>query len=70
MLIQTHDKESLKKNIIAIGQQLIKRADDITNDINKVTEVKITASLKYGEVANFEITKNYDACFEESEVEE
>jgi hypothetical protein len=70
MFIQTHDKESAKKNIIAIGQQLIKRADDITNDLDKVTNITICANLEYGEIAKFDVTKNYDACFEESEVEE
>lgn len=70
MFIRTHDKESAKKNIIAIGQELIKRADDITNDLDKVIEIKIVASLKYDEIANFDIIKNYQACFEESEVDE
>lgn len=47
-------KENVKKSIIAIGQELIKRASDIVNDLK-------------GEITNFDIKKNYVAVFEEKE---
>ena len=34
-------KEDVKKGIIAIGQELIKRADDITNDLERVGTITI-----------------------------
>ena len=36
-------KENVKKSIIAIGQELIKRADDITNDLKFVANIEIYA---------------------------
>lgn len=32
-------KEKVKESIIAIGQELIKRADDITNDLEFVANI-------------------------------
>ena len=34
-------KEKVKESIIAIGQELIKRADDITNDLEFVANIEI-----------------------------
>lgn len=60
-------KENVRKSIISIGQELIKRADDIVNDINKVSTITINAILTPEEVTNFNITKNYTAMFEDKE---
>ena len=54
-------KENVKKSIIAIGQELIKRADDITNDLKFVANIEINAKLTPDEVTNFNIKKNYIA---------
>ena len=60
-------KENVKKSIIAIGQELIKRADDITNDIKFVANIEISAKLAPDEVTNFNIKKNYIAMYEDKE---
>lgn len=60
-------KENVKKTIIAIGQELIKRADDITNDIKFVANIEISAKLTPDEVTNFNIKKNYIAMYEDKE---
>lgn len=60
-------KENVKKAIIAIGQELIKRADDITNDLKFVTNIEINANLTPCEITNFDINKKYMAMYEEEE---
>ena len=60
-------KENVKKSIIAIGQELIERADDITNDLKFVANIEINAKLTVDEVTNFDIKKNYIARFEKKE---
>lgn len=50
-------KEKVKESIIAIGQELIKRADDITNDLEFVANIEISAKLTPDEVTNFSINK-------------
>lgn len=59
------ERENVKKSIIAIGQELIKRADDITNDLKCVANIEINAKLTPDEVTNFNIKKNYIAIYEE-----
>lgn len=61
------NKENAKKAIIAIGQELIKRADDITNDLKFVTNIEINANLTPYEITNFDINKKYMAMYEEEE---
>ncbi len=60
-------KENVKKAIIAIGQELIKRADDITNDIKLVASIEINAKLVPNEIINFDVKKNYMATYEDKE---
>ena len=62
-------KENVKKSIIAIGQELIKRAEDITNDLKLVANIEIYAKLAPGEITNFDIKKNYTAIYEDKEGE-
>lgn len=52
-----------KECIIAIGQQLIERADEITLNLNNVASITIHAEITAGEIANFDVTKNYIAKF-------
>lgn len=57
--------EELKKGIIAIGQSLIERAEEISRDVDRVTSITIFAQLNPCEIVNFDITKNYAAEFKE-----
>lgn len=57
-------KESVNKSIKAIGQELIRRADDISKDTEMVSAITINAVLTPAEVVSFDITKNYTAMFE------
>lgn len=66
--IAIRSKEDVKKAIIAVGQELIKKAEDISNDMKHVASISIYARLDPSEVVNFDITKNYTA-FLESEKE-
>ena len=50
MEIIVTNNEATKKGIIAIGQSLIERAEEISRDLERV---------------NFDITKNYTAEFKE-----
>ena len=47
--------------IKSIGQSLINRAEDICNDLNKVSSITIYANINPTEIINFDITKNYYA---------
>lgn len=58
-------KENVKKSIIAIGQELIKRAEDVANDLKLVANIEIYAKLTPDEITNFDVKKNYIATFEE-----
>lgn len=59
------DKETAKKAIIAIGQEIIRQAEDVCQEINNVTSIKIEAEVLPCEHANVNITKNYAARFKE-----
>ena len=60
-MIEIIGEEKTKKAIIAIGEEIINRADDITKDLKDVQSITIYAVLNAGEIANFDITKNYIA---------
>ena len=60
-------KENVKKSIIAIGQELIKRASDIANDLKLVANIEIYAKLTPDKITNFDIKKNYVATFDDKE---
>lgn len=61
------NKEDVKKGIIAIGQEIIRRADDITNDLERVSEIIIHSVLSHDEFVNLDVSKNYIATLEEKE---
>lgn len=65
MVIKVNSEKTAKDGIIAIGQELIKRAEDITKDLKGVSNITIYAQLNPNEVVNFDITKNYTAILEE-----
>lgn len=65
MKIIVNNEETTKKSIIAIGQSLIERAEEISRDLDRVTSITIYAQLNPSEIVNFDITKNYIAEFKE-----
>lgn len=69
MEIIVTNKETTKKRIIAIGQSLIERAEEISRDLDRVTSITIYAQLNPSEIVNFDITKNYIAEFKEENKE-
>ena len=56
---------NVKKSIIAIGQSLIEKAEDIARDCENVTSISIYAKLDPTEIVNFDVTKNYYATYKE-----
>ena len=69
MKIIVTNNEAIKKGIIAIGQSLIERAEEISRDLNRVTSITIYAQLNPSEIVNFDITKNYIAELKEENKE-
>ena len=59
------NKESCKNAIIAIGQDLIKRAEEISSDLEHVGSITIHAELNPTEIVNYDITKNRCIFWEE-----
>lgn len=47
------------KCIKAIGQDLIDRADDISNDVKNVVSITIYSKIVGEEIMNYDVTKNY-----------
>lgn len=70
MKIIVNNEETTKKSIIAIGQSLIERAEEISRDLDRVTSITIYAQLNPSEIVNFDITKNYIAELKEENKEE
>ena len=70
MTIIIKNEEEAKKGIIAIGQSLIERAEEISRDLDRVTSITIYAQLNPSEIVNFDITKNYVAELKEENKEE
>ena len=60
--VNTYETE---KALIAIGQSIIDRAKDISNDLDKVNSITIHAELNPAEITTFDITKNYIATLTE-----
>lgn len=58
-MINVESKETCIQAIKSIGQELIKRAEDISNDIERVQSISIYANITPLEIVNFDITKNY-----------
>ena len=47
------------KCIKSIGQDLINRADDISNDLENVSSITIYSKIVGGDIINYDVTKNY-----------
>ena len=69
MNIIIKNEETAKNGIIAIGQSLIEKAEEITRDLDRVQSITIFAQLNPIEVVNFDITKNYIAELKEENKE-
>ena len=52
-------KENIKLAIKSIGQDLIKRADDIVNDLKYVSSIEIKAGISPDQILNYDVKKNY-----------
>lgn len=67
--IRVYNKEDAKKAIISVGQELIRRASDICNDIERVSEITIFSTITVDEVVSLDVSKKYTTVFEEKEGE-
>ena len=47
------------KCIKAIGEDLIKRADDISRDLDRVRSIDIRSTIECGSIINYDVNKNY-----------
>lgn len=50
----------VSKCIKAIGEDLIKRADDISRDLDHVATISISSVIQGGEIINYDVNKNYN----------
>jgi len=57
--------QNINNCIKAIGQELIRRSDYISNDIRGVQTISINATISPDEIVNFNITKNYLVKFKD-----
>ena len=62
-----HSREEARKALIAIGQEIIRQADDITRQVDNVSFIKIDAVVESepNGTISVNVTKNYAARFEE-----
>ena len=63
--IRICNKEDCKNAIIGIGQDLIKRAEEISSDLDYVGSITIHAELNPTEVVNYDVTKNRTVFLED-----
>lgn len=56
---KTFGKECVKEHIIEIGQDLIKRAEEISNNIDNVRDITIYAMLTPEDIVHYDVTKSY-----------
>lgn len=60
-------KETLKKAIIAVAENIIKRVDDFVADTEDLCEMQIYANLKPNGLAKINVLKQYNAVLENKE---
>ena len=56
---KTFGRECVKEHIIEIGQDLIKRAEEISNNIDNVRDITIYAKLTHEDIVHYDVTKSY-----------
>ena len=66
---QVNSKEEAETAMIAVGQEIIRRAKETCSDVDRVTSIKINAEIiPFPDGAiTVNINKNYVAEFEEKE---
>ena len=57
--MKTNINEEVERCIKSIGEDLIKRAKDISNDLENVTTISINSIIESGSIINYDVTKNY-----------
>lgn len=57
--MKTNINEEVARQIKAIGKDLIKKAEDISNDLENVTQITIFSTIESGKITNYDVTKNY-----------
>ncbi|MBR3697582.1 MAG: hypothetical protein IKM97_04920 [Clostridia bacterium] len=62
--VRVYNNENAKQAVIAIGQELIRRADDICSDLDRVNSIDIASKITADEEVSLSVTKNYTAMFE------
>ncbi len=62
-MIEVYSKETCIQAIKEIGQELINRAEDISNDVEGVQSINIQVSIIPNEIVNVNVTKNYVVGF-------
>lgn len=55
--VKVYSKEEAKQAVIAIGQELIRRAEDICSDLDKVKSIDITTKITADEEVMLSVTK-------------
>ena len=58
-------RDGVEKSIKAVGQDLIDRAKDISNDIKNVNQITILVELNPCEIVTFNVNKEYTATMKE-----
>ena len=56
---KTFGRECVKEHIIEIGQDLIKRAEEISNNTDNVRDITIYAKLTPKDILHYDVTKSY-----------
>lgn len=66
---RVNSKEEAEKAMIAVGQEIIRRAKETCSNVDRVTSIKIDAEIIPfpDEAINVNINKNYIAEFEKKE---
>ncbi len=60
-ITNVHNKQDTENAIKAIGEELIRQAQDISREIDNVTSITIDAKITPDEIVNVNVTKNYVA---------
>lgn len=71
MYIATKEKleTNIKEIMVAIGQNIIDRADEVSKNCENVSEITISANITPNMVANYSINKTYCATIDVKENE-
>lgn len=68
--ITVHSTKEAKEAVISIGQELIRRADDICRDLQMCSSITILSTITADEEVTVDVTKKYTAIYKEEENED